>query len=268
MSQFPNPHVPPIHSPPEDPAVVEPTIRRESLEFAQMVRYMFQNPNWFMNLLFAAICQLIPVIGPIVFLGYQFEVIEMLFRYPQSRYPDFDFNNFVDYLKRGVWPFLVALVCGVVLVPVLIAMWIGFAVAIGVAGNGQASGLAIPLMVLLFAMFFVVILLAQMIIIPLQLRAGLAQDFATAFDFSFIKQFMRMLWKEVVIGWLFLALVGVACSVVGVVLCFVGIYFTLAIAMMAQAHFLYQLYEIFVTRGGPQIPLQPLARPAKGSPNM
>src|SRR5205823_5265457 len=104
--------------------------------------------------LFCALCCLIPVIGPILMLGYLFEIIDSLLRSPAKPYPDFDFNRFGDYLLRGVWPFLVELIVSFVLVPVLlipfVAALIGF-LASASGGNGSAVVvvIAVPILIIL-----------------------------------------------------------------------------------------------------------------------
>ena len=61
----------------------------------------------------------------IVLLGYLFEIIEFKHRHGDDEpYADFDFNRFVEYLKRGLWPFLCALVIGVAFMPVLMVLYL------------------------------------------------------------------------------------------------------------------------------------------------
>src|SRR5436190_21917671 len=105
--------------------------RRGAMEYGQIVSYVFQNPNWLINLLMMGVCQLIPIVGPLVLVGYQFEVVEALHRDPRRTYPDFDFGRFVDYLVRGLWPFLVGLVASVVIAPIMM-IFVMFTIAASV----------------------------------------------------------------------------------------------------------------------------------------
>jgi len=75
------------------------------MDYMRMVTYVFDNPNWLMNIVLVALCSLIPIVGAIVVLGYQYEVVVALLANQGTRYPDFDFGRFVDYLMRGLWPF-------------------------------------------------------------------------------------------------------------------------------------------------------------------
>jgi hypothetical protein len=240
-----------------------PPYRRGTVEYGRMVSYVFENPNWFVNLLLMGVCNLIPVVGPLVLLGYQFEIVESLHRDPQRRYPHFDFGRFADYLLRGLWPFLVVLVASVVLMPIVLggtfAVIFGFAMSLGRGGGPASAWLGVALVV--FLVMIAVSLALQLVLLPLQLRAGLAQDFAAAFDFGFFKRFLANTWKECIVGMLFLVAIGLAATVVGLALCFVGILFTVGVVMLAQAHFHFQVYELYLDRGGEPIPLKPTKVP-------
>ena len=94
------------------------------MRYIDSYRFAFQSDNWQKNLLLTTVCVLIPVIGMMVLLGYLFEVIEFKHRQGDEKpYADFDFDRFVDYLKRGLWPFLCGLVIAAVLAPVFMVMY-------------------------------------------------------------------------------------------------------------------------------------------------
>jgi hypothetical protein len=162
---------------------------------------------------------------------------------------------------RGLWPFLVALVVSLVLVPlvmgVIFAAMCGFGM---VASGGDAKNLGpnlaivVPLVALIYVALIVVL---QLVMTPFLLRAGLAQDFAAAFDFSFFKRFLASTWQECAVGMLFLFVVGLGAAFVGLLMCCIGIYLTMGVAMLAQAHFHFQVYELYLARGGEPIPLKP-----------
>lgn len=209
-----------------------------------------------MNLLMTSVCLFIPIIGPIVLLGYQFEIIEALHRDPRQQCLDFDFNRFVNYLQRGVWPFLVSLVSAVVLVPLIWLVMIVPFVLLTTAGDKNAPAIALVVLGLVFLGFLAVILAFSIVLLPLLLRAGLTQDFAAAFDFGFIKDFIAKTWLECILAYLFFMLGNFVVTLAGMCLCFVGVYPASVVGMLAHTHFHYQLYEIYLSRGGRPIPLK------------
>jgi hypothetical protein len=237
-----------------------PPYRRGTMEYGRMVSYVFENPRWFVNLLLMAVCQLIPIVGPLAIMGYHFEIVETLHRDPRRRYPDFDFARLVDYLVRGLWPFLVVLVASLVLMPIILgcaaALGVGVFIAVSGAGNQNIAPAFFAMLPFIVLGFMVLSLVLQLLLTPLQIRAGLAQDFAAAFDFVFFKRFLASIWKECVVGMLFLMVAGLGALILGLALCFFGILLTMSVMMLAQAHFHFQLYELYLDRGGEGVPLK------------
>ena len=116
---------------------------RGSMEYMQAVHYVFESPKWMANLLWGSLCilttQVIPIVGQLVWMGYQFEIVEdLLSRPPKTGYPDFDVNRLKEYLVRGLWILLVSLVLGLVFAPIMGG--IAIAVVLAVLGTAAATG--------------------------------------------------------------------------------------------------------------------------------
>jgi hypothetical protein len=242
----------------------KPATPPRELQYMRAWSYVFENPQWGMNLLFGTIAIFIPVIGPMILNGYQLEIVEGLHRSGGARYPDFTFERFADYLVRGAWVFLVKLVAGLVMMPVFLAVYLGGFFVMALAGSavgeeqaGVVFAIGMPLLILAI---IVISLPLAACMYPMILRAGLAQDFAAAFNFGWIKSFVSKIWKEMILGALFLAITGMAVSLIGMMLFCVGMYPAIVLAMMAQAYMYYQFYELFLQRGGEPIPLKDAAR--------
>lgn len=235
------------------------TFNGDRMQYMYGYQFVFESSNWMLNVLCGTLCVLIPIVGPIVFIGYQYEVIESLHRWPQQIYPDFAFERFVDYLKRGVWPFLVSLVASLVLAPVMIVLELGM-FAIFMAASAVDESMAVVVIVLGMLAFWLVMLAISMLfglaITPMLLRAGLAQDFATAFDIAFVKDFIRRMWADMLWIFLFLTATNMILTLAGFALFCIGVYFVMPLVWLAQAQLTYQLYEIYLARGGEPIPLK------------
>jgi len=244
------------------PAVASAAAGQAQLEYLRSFQYIFENPNWIMNLVWAFLCQLaggvIPVLPGLVFMGYQFEVVEGLHLESGRRYPDFDLNRFMDYLTRGIWPFLVTLIVAMVLAPFFagIGLVLVFgSIAIGASGGQDAGPFLIVIgLVLTTAVMMGLGALASILVTPMIIRAGLSQDFAAAFDFGWAKDFMAKMWMETLLSMLFLlfSALGLAIVTCGAALIVLG-----PIMPFASSHFYYQLYSIYLSRGGTPIPLKP-----------
>jgi len=231
--------------------------------------YVFESRDWLMNLLWGSLAflsqSIVPFIGQIVFIGYQFEIVESLHRQPNRPYPSFDINRFVDYLTRGIWPFLVSLIVGIFVgmcSAILYVLMIAF-FAVAAAADESVAGIVVA--VLLTVVFVGALLLAFVIgfaIYPMMLRAGLSQDLGQAFNFKFVKDFIRRTWLEMLLMFLFVSVTGLIVGMIGLLMFCIGIYPAAALVTLAQAHFYWQLYELYLSRGGEPIPLkQPKAIP-------
>ncbi len=193
-------------------------------------------------------------------LGYQFQIVEELTRNPAAIYPRFSFDLFVDYLKRGVWPFLVSLVVSMVVVlPVCLVLYAMFVLVFLAAGAIEGEG-GVVVLVLGFGLVGLAVILVSagfwLVLMPMILRAGLAQDFAEAFRLDFLRSFVGKMWKELLLCGLFLVVSGWLLAGIGALVFCVGMYFAAAVITLAQAHLFYQLYQLFLSRGGKPVPLK------------
>jgi hypothetical protein len=111
-----------------------------------------------------------------------------------------------------------------------------------------------------FFVFFLAIILLSIIVglvlMPMVLGAGLGQELGAAFNFAFIKDFIARVWKEMVLASLFLSVAGLVLTSLGMLVFCIGAYVAIAVLILANAHLLYQLYNLYLARGGMAIPLK------------
>jgi hypothetical protein len=237
----------PYSSPPPVGGMQPPVRPVTGMDYMRMITYVFENPNWFMTLLLGGLCSIIPVIGPIILQGYRYEVMISLLAAGGGGYPDFDFGRFGDYLMRGLWPFLVTLACSFALVPFYILI-----VLAAVAG-GEKAGLLIGLM----QMAMLVIMPAAMLILqPMLLRSALTLDFVQAFQVEWVKDFLKRVWIELLLSILFLGVASMVLVPLGLVACCVGVILVAPVLALAQANMLFQVYSLYLSRGGTPIPIK------------
>jgi hypothetical protein len=201
-----------------------------------------------------------------VLLGYEFDIIEAMHLRGEGSYPDFNFNRLMDYLLRGLWPFLVQLIVSLAIslpiVGVFMVFYFIFVFSAITARPPTGGPPPIPVAAILilysclFAAMFVVAVLQAFVLIPLVLRAGLSQDFAGAFSWKWVRDFIARTWQEILKVTLFLIFSTLVLTILGLLACFVGIYPAAALASFAQAHLWYQLYKKYLERGGTPIPLK------------
>jgi hypothetical protein len=230
------------------------------LEYIRSFNFLFENPNWMMNMLWMFLCQLagqaIPVLPAMVMYGYQFEMLDSLLASRGSRFVDFDPNKLGDYLGRGVWPVVVLLVffmtVGMFFGMFFFVMMFGGAAA---AESGGDAGALIFFGMLLFSMVLGVLVasFSSVYCTPMILRAGMTQQFGEAFNFAWVNDFVRKMWLETILASLFMifsmmGLILVTCGLAGIIL---G-----PMMPFVSTHLMYQLYAIYLGRGGMQIPVK------------
>jgi hypothetical protein len=238
------------------------------IEYLRSYNYIFENPNWVQNVLWGALCALstvlIPVLGQLVVMGYVYECIQVLFQTRGRQYPDFDFNRLGEYLSRSIGPFVVSIV---LVVPMVLLLYAGmFAIGIGAVAAGAAAGEEVgPIIgaVVFFGGLAAMVLafqVVQFLLHIMMLKAGLQQDIAAGFDIGWALDFFRRTWVEIILTTLFLGLTGMIVLLLsGLMLC-VGMFAGIVVIMLAQAYVWYQLYALYLTRGGQPIPLKPIVR--------
>src|SRR2546423_3844841 len=138
---------------------------RVAMNYTASIGDYFKSPKWMMNTLLAGVCVFIPFIGAIVIKGWMITGFWGRDDERPETFPDFDFNNFGKYLERGLWPFLVTLVAGlvismaacVIIVPVTMILTV-----LSSHDHGSASGCAAALLFIVLMVVYVVLVVGTM----------------------------------------------------------------------------------------------------------
>lgn len=230
------------------------------MNYTASVADFFKSPKWLPNLFLGGVCFLIPILGPMVVLGWLVTGFWSRADEDFVAFPAFQFAHFDKYLERGIWPFLVSLMSSIVIVPLVSLLMIAVAVMGSFSsGADHVAGSVFAVIVLLFLLLLVIaaLVLMMVVMVPLKLRAAMTQDFAKAFDFRFVKQFVALVWVEIVLSVLFVTLAGVLLFCLGALFFCVGAYLSIVVGYFAGTHLHKQLYALYLSRGGEPVPLSP-----------
>ena len=126
---------------------------------------------------------------------------------------------------------------------------------------GLIVAIAVPTVL---TVFFVFMMALSVVLTPLYLRAGLTHDFAQTFNFRWIGNFVRRMWLEVLLVNLFLWLATAVLLPLGCLLFCYGFWLVLALLTVASGHLNWQLYELYLSRGGEPVPLRPVESSGSG----
>ncbi len=218
------------------------------MAFGDALRFPFRSEKHWANLGFALVCFLIPIVGPIVLLGYGVLVEKALIADLDAEPPALDFNHFIDHLKRGVPPFVV----GLIFVPILMVAMLPSVglIVVGAARFHQEPALSSVLIGLAIVAYFVLVAASNLLITPMAMKAGLERTIAGAFDWKFVVGFLqRTGWRALGYN---LLLMGISILIMPFAICclVVGPYAFTAWLMFVQFHIRAQLYRLYLDRGG------------------
>jgi len=214
--------------------------------------YFINKPNTgTRNLLWGSLAllstQVVPIVGQVVWFGYQAEVLDDLERDPDIQdHPDFDINRFSEYLSRGFWVFLMQLLVGlftamlglIAVVPALIA----------------AIKLDEPLLILVgYVAMIPMLIIGTIFTWPLILHVQLTRGFRFGAAMKFTSAFLKKLWGQLLVTLLIHMLISSVLGFVGLLLCCIGLFPAIIIQLMAQEHYMVQLYRIYLAEGGEPI---------------
>jgi len=230
---------------------------RAGLDYRRALRFLFDDEQWWVTVLFVTLAMLVPLVGPIVALGFQGAVVQSLARGgAAARPPRFEIERLADYLLCGLRLFVVSLLLTVVLVPIaLVVLFTGNLGALVLFSRETAvtSVLGCIAVGAMAALFVAVMVLALAAITPLLVRASLDPDLAGIFDLAFARDFLARVGRETVLSLLVHLAINLALFFGGVLACFVGVFPALAFGTLVQAHLMGQLYLLYLGRGGRRI---------------
>jgi hypothetical protein len=218
------------------------------MQYGKPYTYFLNREGGTKGLLLGCLVLLLPVVGPMVFTGYQAEVTEDLERDPDTLDHDpFDLKHFSRYLTRGVWPFLMSLIVQAITM-IFFAVAIAAAAGVGYAAQNFLVGYASFYLFLIPATF-----LATLFSLPLMLHVQLAGELRVGAAFAFSSRFLGKLWGQCLITIFVHMLISTLIGIVGYAMCCVGIIPAVIIISMAQDHLSVQLYRIYLAEGGEPI---------------
>ena len=206
-----------------------------------------KSPRWGMTLLLETVCVLIPYVGGMVLYGYHLRSLMREHDHPDQPRDAFEFEDFIDYLTIGLWPFLVGLVVSLVMMPLLMVVMIPFYVVIF---TGADEPIIVIMVIAMVAIMVPLSLIMGVIATPMTLASALQQNFAAGFRMDFIKDFLSKMWMECLLAQLFMGFAGFVLSIGGMLACYVGLFPAMVLILFMNVHLSLQLYYLYLERGG------------------
>lgn len=212
------------------------------MDFAKAFSFVFDDPNWVQKIIIGGIVSFIPVIGWFLVMGYMIAVGRNVIRGNPEPLPEW--SEFGQYLVDGLYAFVISLVYAL---PIFLVMCVVLlpALAIGGAfeGGGEDLGFAGGLGICCFVAFAVIygIFMGWLFLPAALARYADDGDMASALRFSEVFAISRanpvVFLMALLVSWVASFVAGF-----GMVLCFVGVFFTSFYAQCVTGHAYGQAY--------------------------
>lgn len=231
------------------------------MRYRDAFAFVFRSPSWVVNLLILSLALVVPLVGAMFALGYTAVVAESLrWGRDESQYHTIDFDRLADYLIRGLKMLLVSFLAALGILPfyflaIFGAILIPAITGAGGDGSGSAAGSALGCIftVVSVGVLLVLVLAIMAVLLPLYLRAALHRDLMAAFSISFIRDFLRRMWRECLLYYVVLMAAGIVLSIAGLLALIVGVIVVAAYLHLVQSHLLAQLADLYESRGGESV---------------
>lgn len=209
---------------------------------------LFKTPEKWMTLLLLSVCVLIPIVGPIVISGYLIQRFAGVRKgLPEA---DFKFDFFTDYLQIGLWPFLCSLLLSVIVLPFFLLC---YAPLLLLAIEPQSEIMVVIAIALLLLCFIVLSVLLTLLTYPVTLRSGLMMQFGAGFSKRFIFGFIKRCGWQILLWTIILTMISIPACLFGYMALIIGIYPVIAVLYFASYHLMFQIYDLYLERGGEEI---------------
>lgn len=231
------------------------------LDYWKGFKLLFEDANIWINLALGSLFILIPIVGPIMLMGWQAEIFRRLHTKTEPFLPKLDFSDLAYYLSRGIYPFLVSLV---LIIPMIfiILISLGILAALYPLMIHQGHVVSVPLALTFIG---VILLIAVVLFIFLFVitnagvtRAYLTQNFGKSFQFGEIFSYGRATWGNVTKAICVYVPISFVFLIAGMIMLYVGIYPASVIMNVAWVYIAWQIYEIYLEQGGKEIPMEPI----------
>jgi hypothetical protein len=209
------------------------------MDVGRSISYVFQDPSWIKKILIGGVLSIIPIFGTLVVLGYWTRIARNVSNGMEVPLPEWD--DFGGDFMRGLKAFVAVFIWALPFIILFSCGWIPFA-ALGNSSNGAASALAGIFGVGLFGLGTLCGIAIGFISPVIVGRVILRDSVSAAFEFSAVINDAR----ENVVPLLIIVGMSYALGFVasfGMILCFIGVFFTYFLAYVMLSHLYGQLWR-------------------------
>ena len=209
------------------------------MDFGKSFTFIFEEQDWITKILLAAVIALIPLVGPIVVAGWGVEIAKRAINQDHEQLPGW--SNFMDYLVKGL---VLMLIGFVYMLPVILVQACNAGVLAFAQNSGDETMFTISniVMACFGCLTFIYAILASFLIMAALGKYADTGEIGAAFRFKEIFGLVKAAPVNYLMVLLGSFIAGILASL-GIILCVVGVFFTVAIANAIVAHLEGQAYR-------------------------
>jgi len=204
------------------------------MEFGKAFTYIFDDDDWVMKTIIAALVSLIPIIGQITVMGWGLEVTRRVIRNDPNPLPDW--SDFGGHIVRGIIAWLIGFVYALPLI-------ILYACPIIIIAMAENDDTLMTLGWVCFSCLTLLYVVLLMFVLPAAMGNYAAKDeLGAAFRFGEVFGLVRAApgaYLLTILG----ALIAGFIAPLGLILCFIGVLWTQVYAILINSHLWGQAYN-------------------------
>jgi hypothetical protein len=215
------------------------------MDFGRAFTFAFQDPDWLKKVGIAALVFLIPVIGPIVLMGWGLEITRRVINNESEALPDW--SDFSAYIPKGFQAFVVSLAF---MLPAILFVICGQVASIGMAAglsslDSDVAGGVATVVALCLTCFVTLFLIVAGFMIPAATGNLAANgELGAAFRFNEVFGLLRAAPGPYIMVILGVGLANLFLAPLGSLICGVGVLFTTAYTTCLGGHLTGQAYKV------------------------
>jgi hypothetical protein len=206
-----------------------------TLDMGRSFTYMFEDENWIMKIVIGGILLFIPIIGMLMVLGYMLEALKRSADGADVPLPEWD--DFGGKFMKGLMVFLIGVVYSI---PAIVLWCCSFGL-LPLVGDSDTAGTMVSLLSSCGSCLVFIWSIVVAVIWPAALiRYAETEEFMSAFQFGELFSYIRANLANYIVALILIA-VAVFVAYIGLIACFVGVFFTMFWAYLVMAHLLGQV---------------------------
>ena len=206
------------------------------MDIGKSIGYVFEDKKWIEKVLIGGILMLIPILGPILMVGYGVQIVRNVRQHAPEPLPEWD--EWGTKLAEGFKLFIIQFLWGLPLFFLMFFMFIPAALA----GDSDAGSAFASFLMLCFSCFTIIYAIVLWLAVPaITIKFAETGELSDGFKFGEILDFTKRHVGQIIVVAIVSWLVYMVAGLIGMVLCGIGTLFTMFWASLVYYHMVGQI---------------------------